>query len=100
MPLKLEFQTKNQKLVTCNSEFDRSLSLTPNFSWVLVNDRSIATVLTVLRFVDVAKLLKQFGDSPHTPLKRGVNESTRIKAISNETLGRRGGTTDFNVTGH
>ena len=71
-------------LVTCNSEFDSSFSLTPNFSWVFVNARSIATVLTVWRFVNVEKLLKQFGDSrsPITPLKRGVNERNQTQSFA------------------
>jgi hypothetical protein len=64
--------------VTCNSEFDNSVSLTPNFSWVLANDRSVTTVLTVCYLMGLAKLLKQFGGprSTTTPLKRGVNERT------------------------
>ena len=83
--------------MTCYSEFGSSLSLTPNFSWVLVNDRSIATVLTVSRFVDVAKLLKQFVDprSPITPLKRGVNERKANHVNLKRDSGRRGGTTRF-----
>ena len=62
---------------------------------MLLNDRSIATVLTVSRFVDVAKLLKQFegARSPITPLKRGVNESTKNSAILKRDSGRRGGNT-------
>ena len=88
--------------MTCYSEFGSSLSLTPNFSWVLVNDRSIATVLTVSRFVDVAKLLKQFVDprSSITPLKRVLMRGRRITSISNETLAGAEALPDFNVTCH
>jgi hypothetical protein len=61
-------------------EVDSSFSLTPNFSWVPVNHQSVATVSTVLRLVDVAKLLKQFGNSRSTdhPSEEGVNDMASL----------------------
>ena len=44
----------------CTSEFDTSFSLTPNFSWVLMNQDRRHRFNGFCRFADVVKLLKQY----------------------------------------
>jgi hypothetical protein len=68
--------------VPCTSEFDTSFSLTPNFSWVFVNQGRRH------RFNGLP--LRGRGETDRRPakhpLKRGVNEKTTHHGNLNEPL--------------